>query len=138
MALIGAVPKFYDYPLPLLERIAFAISYNLATWFWMFGLIGAALRFLSTPNARWRYLADASFYMYIMHLPIVYALQAWMIRWPLHWSVKYALILTITMSLLLVSYHYCVRSTFIGQFLNGRKYPRGGALTTSTPSTSPG
>jgi hypothetical protein len=73
-----------------------------------------------------------------MHLPIVYALQAWMIRWPVHWSVKYALIIVITMSLLLVSYHYLVRSTFVGQFLNGRKYPRASATTTSTRSTSPG
>ena len=47
-----------------------------------------------------------------------------MIRWPLHWSIKYALILTITVALLLASYHYLVRSTFIGKFLNGRKYPR--------------
>jgi len=121
--IIGASPKFYGYELPPAERIAYAISYNLAAWFWMFGLIGAALRFLSNPNAKWRYLADASFYMYIMHLPIVYALQTWMIRWPLHWSMKYALVLAITMSLLLVSYHYLVRGTFVGKFLNGRKYP---------------
>ena len=64
--------------------------------------------------------------------------QAWMIRWPVHWSVKYALILAITMSLLLASYHCLVRSTFVGQFLNGRKYPRAGTVTTSTPSISPG
>lgn len=138
ITLIGAAPKFYDYPLPRVERIAFAISYNLATWFWMFGLIGAAWRFLEHPDARWRYLADASFYMYILHLPIVYALQSAMIRWPLHWSVKYALIITITMTLLLASYHYLVRSTFVGQFLNGRKYPRAAAAVTSAPSISPG
>jgi peptidoglycan/LPS O-acetylase OafA/YrhL len=138
IAVIGAIPKFYDYELPRIERIAYAIAYNFATWFWMFGLIGAAMRFLPNPSARWRYLADASFYMYIVHLPIVYTLQAWMIRWPLHWSVKYALIITITMGLLLVSYHYLVRSTFVGQFLNGRKYPRTAMPAISTPGISPG
>jgi glucan biosynthesis protein C len=124
MTLIGAAPKFYDFPLPRNERVAYAISYNLATWFWVFGLIGAAVRFLSAPSQRWRYLADASFYMYLVHLPIVYALQAWMIRWPLHWSVKYALVLVITTAVLLTTYHYWVRSTFVGKFLSGRKYPR--------------
>jgi len=125
IVVIGAAPKFYDYALPSAERIAYAISYNLAAWFWMFGLIGAAVRFLSNPSARWRYLADASFFMYILHLPIVYALQAWMIRWPIHWSIKYALIIVMTMGVLLAGYHYLVRSTFVGVFLNGRRYPRG-------------
>ena len=135
MVLIGAAPKFYDFPLPRNERIAYAISYNLATWFWVFGLIGAAVRFLSAPSQQWRYLADASFYMYLVHLPIVYALQAWMIRWPLHWSVKYTLVLAITTAVLLATYHYWVRSTFVGKFLSGRKYPRG---VSGTPEAAPG
>jgi len=124
---IGVQPRFYDYALPPTERIVYAISYNFAAWFWMFGLVGAASRFLSNPDARGRYLADSSFFMYVMHLPIVYALQAWMIRWPLHWSVKYTLIVATTIGLLLASYHYLVRSTFVGLFLNGRKYPRPGS-----------
>jgi peptidoglycan/LPS O-acetylase OafA/YrhL len=135
IALVGAAPKFYDFQLPRNERIVYAISYNLATWFWMFGLIGAAGRFLSRPSRPWRYLADASFYMYLVHLPIVYALQAAMIRWPVHWSVKYALVLAITTGVLLASYHYCVRSTLVGAFLSGRRYPRG---VSGTPEVSPG
>jgi glucans biosynthesis protein C len=75
--------------------------------------------------------------MYILHLPIVNTLQAWMIRWPVHWSVKYALIIVLTMGLLLTSYHYLVRSTFVGQFLNGRRYPRG-TRAVATPDASPG
>jgi glucan biosynthesis protein C len=137
IAIIGVHPRFYDYDLPHLERIAYAISYNFAVWFWVFGLVGAASRFLANPNPAWRYLADASFYMYILHLPIVNTLQAWMIRWPVHWSVKYALIIVITMGVLLMSYHYLVRSTFVGQFLNGRRYPRG-SRAVATPDVSPG
>jgi len=135
MILIGAPPKFYDFVLPRNERIAYAISYNFATWFWVFGLIGAAVRFLSAPSRHWRYLADASFYMYLIHLPIVYSLQAWMIRWPLHWSVKYALVLAIASAVLLTTYHYWVRSTFVGKFLSGRKYPRS---VSGTPEVAPG
>jgi len=45
-------------------------------------------------------------------------------RWPLHWSLKFPLILAITAALLLTSYHYLVRDTFIGKLLNGRRYPR--------------
>ncbi len=59
-----------------------------------------------------------------MHLPIVAALQVAVGHLPLHWSVKFPLILIASFALLFASYRYLVRSTFIGQFLNGRRYPR--------------
>lgn len=117
-------------------RAAYAGAYMLAEWCWSLGLVGAAVAWLSAPSARWRYLSDASYWMYIVHVPIVWGLQAWMMRWPLHWSIKYALILSIAGVLLLASYHYLVRSTFLGKFLNGRKYPRALPHATATQRTS--
>ena len=45
-----------------------------------------------------------------------------------------------TAVLLLASYRWLVRGTFIGVFLNGRRYPKSAPLatSTSTPSISPG
>jgi hypothetical protein len=40
-------------------------------------------------------------------------------------------------ALLLVSYRYLVRPTFLGALLNGRKYPRG-SRTLEPPTTKPG
>ncbi len=135
--LIGAHPQLLAHDLPAVKRAVYSAAYVLAGWFWIFGLIGAAVRFLHAESPRWRYLADASFFIYIVHLPIVYALQAWMLRWPLHWSMKFPIIVILTMLIVLPLYHYGVRSTFVGRFLNGRKYPRGPMLT-SAPNTSPG
>lgn len=120
----GITPKFVAIPLRNMERIIFAAAYVLAQWCWAFAMIGMAVRYLSAPNAHWRYLADASYWMYLIHLPIVWLLQAWMLCWPLHWSIKLSLVLFLTSLVLLTTYHYCVRATFIGKFLNGRKYPR--------------
>lgn len=122
------------------ERTAFAAAYALALWCWCFACIGAAVRFLDKPSPRWRYLADASYWMYLMHLPVVWGLQAWMLRWPLHWAVESSLTLTVTSVLLLASYRWLVRGTFIGVFLNGRRYPNASATAppASAPSTSPG
>jgi len=117
-------------------RATYAFAYMLAVWCWCLGLTGAALAWLSAPSARWRYLSDASYWMYLIHVPIVWALQAWMLQWPLHWAIKYALILSIAGVLLLASYHYLVRSTFIGKFLNGRKYPRGLPQVATAPDVS--
>jgi glucans biosynthesis protein C len=120
----GITPKFVAITLSDIERAIYAAAYILAQWCWMFAIIGLAVRYFSAPNTHWRYLADASYWMYLIHLPIVWLLEAWMLRWPLHWSIKLSLVLTITTIILLTSYHYLVRSTFVGKFLNGRKYPR--------------
>jgi hypothetical protein len=71
-----------------------------------------------------RYLADSSYYLFLAHLPLVFFLQVVFAKVPLHWTVKFPLIFTIALTVLLVSYHYWVRPTFIGALLNGRKYPR--------------
>jgi peptidoglycan/LPS O-acetylase OafA/YrhL len=126
-------------PLPPLERAFFAAAYSLALWCWCFAAIGLAVRFLDEPSPRWRYLSDASYWMYLVHLPIVCLLQAWMLEWPWHWSVKFSLVIAITMALLLASYRWLVRSTFVGVFLNGRRYPgKMSPVPASAPSTSPG
>jgi glucans biosynthesis protein C len=111
-------------PLPTTARIAFAGLYSAALWCWSFAAIGAAVRFFDSPSPRWRYLSDASYWMYLVHLPIIWLLQAWSLRWPLPWTVKFAFVLAVTAVLLLASYHWMVRSTFVGVFLNGRRYPK--------------
>ena len=109
---------------PGLTKTVYALVFGVALWGWVLGLTGAALRFLSNYSATRRYLADASYWIYLAHLPVVAALQIWVSHWPLHWSVKYPFILVASFAVLFASYHYLVRPTFIGQLLNGRKYPR--------------
>ncbi len=99
-----------------------ALAYAIASWVWTFALIGAAMRFLSAHRPTIRYLADASYWMYLLHLPVVFGLQELMSDWPLHWSVKFPLLMVVTTALLLVSYRYLVRNTIIGETLNGRRY----------------
>lgn len=137
--LAGDKLHFSLVPLDEGRRIAFACAYALACWCWCFACMGAAARFLDHPSARLRYLSDASYWMYLTHLPVVWLLQAWMLKWPVHWAVKFPLVLAITFAILMASYHWLVRNTFIGVFLNGRRHPRSRqAAVTSTPSTSPG
>jgi ABC-type multidrug transport system ATPase subunit/peptidoglycan/LPS O-acetylase OafA/YrhL len=104
---------------------AIAVAYGVAIWCWSFGLIGLAMRSVSRPIPAVRYVADASYWIYLVHLPIVIALQVLLGHLPWHWSVKFPLILVVSFVVLFISYHYLVRSTLIGQVLNGRRYPRG-------------
>jgi glucan biosynthesis protein C len=133
--IVGIAPRLAVIPLGSVERAAYVVVFLFAHWCATFCAIGLALRFLAAPSARWRYLADASYWMYLIHLPVVMLLQAWMLKWPLHWTVKLPLILAITTVVLLSSYHFLVRRTFMGVFLNGRKYL--GAADSGVPSTTP-
>jgi len=119
----GLTPRFEPY-LDDRTLLWFTGAYMAGIWCWIFGLIGLAVRYLSRPDATRRYLADASYWMYIVHLPVLAFFAAWWNPLPVHWAIKYPLQIACTMGVLLISYKYLVRSTFIGATLNGRRYPR--------------
>jgi glucans biosynthesis protein C len=100
-------------------RATYAACYAVAGWCWVFGVVGWAVRHCSHASASIRYVADASYWMYLAHLPLVFALQVLVMNWSLHWIIKFTLIVSVTISVLLLSYRFLVRSTFIGAGLNG-------------------
>lgn len=84
-----------------------------------------------------RYLADASYWLYLIHMPIVMALQVAVsqLDWP--WPIKFATILVVALPLMLASYHLLVRFTIVGVVLNGRRAPREAAPAAVTGSAAP-
>ncbi|WP_082567736.1 ATP-binding cassette domain-containing protein [Pelomonas sp. Root1217] len=112
------------FGMPDQPKLIFTLAFVASAWCWSFAITGAALRFLSAHSPALRYVADASYWIYLAHLPVVAALQVWVGDWPLHWSLKYPFIVATSLALLFLSYHWGVRSTVIGKLLNGRAYPR--------------
>ena len=92
--------------------------------FLAFGFLGLFLRYQDMPSKYWRYLSDASYWMYIVHPPLVMTLPTLLADWPVPAGVKFAFVLSMTAAITLVTYHYLVRSSFIGKQLNGRRLPR--------------
>ncbi|WND02943.1 acyltransferase family protein [Temperatibacter marinus] len=123
LSIVGVQPS-WGTPLPEQEKMIYVICYALSIWFWTFALIGAALKFWQKESAVRRYIADASYWVYIIHLPIVMALQVALYHWSLAAELKVILILLISTPLMFLSYHYLVRYTALGKFLNGRKRTR--------------
>lgn len=122
-----------------LGKLGIAVGYAMATWCWSLAIAGLALRFLRRPSGRIRYVADASYWIYLVHLPVVVALQVLVGHLPWHWTLKFPIILASSLLVLFASYHVLVRSTFIGQVLNGRKYARRSApFTKATDTPDPG
>ncbi|HZZ34436.1 MAG TPA: acyltransferase family protein [Caulobacteraceae bacterium] len=114
--LVGYAPR--DWTTPALAGLC-----ALSAWSGTFAVIGLALRFLSGHSPARRYVADASYWLYLIHLPLVLALQVALaqLAWP--WWVKFPLILAIAFPLMFASYEFMVRHSWIGALLNGRKHP---------------
>ena len=90
-------------------------------WGMTFTLIDLFTAHLAKPIAVVRSLADASLWVYLMHLPMVIALQWLMSDWRLWPVIKCGLICGLTLTVLLLVNHFLVRRTWVGALLNGKK-----------------
>jgi surface polysaccharide O-acyltransferase-like enzyme len=116
---------------PGITRALYTVCYTLAIWYWTFGVIGLGQRWFAGYSATRRYLADSSYWLYLAHLPLVFFLAALASEVPLHWSIKFPVLVAVAISLLLLSYRHIVRPTFVGALLNGRS-------VTAASATAPG
>lgn len=126
---------FAPPPLPAGDDLAtwrYAFAYVTASWAWSLALIGLALRFLNGHSPVRRYLADASYWIYIVHLPLVMAAQVLASRYQSPWWVEYPLVLVVVLAVCLLSYQWLVRHSWIGGWLNGRRVPRAAAPAAAT------
>ena len=126
---VGTQPDLF----PHVMRFLAAVAATSLTWYFNLALIGYALKRFANPSSTTRYVADASYWIYIAHLPLVCALQVLVAHWPLHWTIKYSLIVGVAFSLLFASYHFLVRYTFVGAVLNGWKYRNGQEEASAAP-----
>ena len=126
LAFFNLVPPFRSAEKNGLTLL-YAMLYSIGVWSWSFALIGIGLRFMSRFSQPRRYLADASYWVYLIHLPIVMALQVMVAKWPGSAIAKFAFILVIGLAVMLLSYQWLVRGRAIGALLNGRS-KRAGTL----------
>ncbi|MFI6575040.1 acyltransferase family protein [Nocardiopsis sp. NPDC050513] len=95
----------------------------VAGWTWTYGLLGLCVRHLNRERPTVRYVADASYWAYLMHMPLLILGEILVADQPWPVLVKLGVVLAATCLVLLVSYHLLVRSTPLGRWLNGRRHP---------------
>ena len=106
---------------PRTYHVASAFLGGIAVWLLIFAFLGGFVRFLDAPRPAVRYLADASYWMYLTHLlPVIWTVGL-LARAPWPAGVKFAIVLTATAVLTTLTYHWGVRRTAIGVLLNGRR-----------------
>ena len=126
LAVVASVAYRYNYFLPLDRSIKFYLIravHALDMWLLILGVAGLFLRYLANHNAYRRYLCDSSYFLYIVHMPVILVFQLLLKDVDLPPLAKIAITLVGTIAVLMPVYRYAVRPTFIGAVLNGRRYP---------------
>ena len=111
------------YECYLWVKALFCLAYGITMWTLIPLTLGLCKKLFSSPKAWISYLSNASYWLYLIHLPLVVALQIAVAELPLHWSVKLAAVCAGTVIIGLGLYEIGVRKTRLGRLLNGRKQP---------------
>jgi len=101
------------------QNLLYTGVYSLETWLVLFGLVGMFDALNSQARGWVHYLADAAYWVYLMHMPLVALLSVWLM--DVHWAAfpKFMIVCGVSLGVLLATYQWGVRYTLIGQLLNG-------------------
>jgi glucan biosynthesis protein C len=125
-------PALAGYGDALRWAASFATSLTMAAS--VLGWIGASVDVCRGPSRASRYLADASYFIYIAHLPVVVGLQVWLAPADLPWWIHVPFVNVVTVGVLLAAYHVGVRFTWVGAWLNGHRHRRPETKPLAAPS----
>lgn len=77
-------------------------------------------RYLNQNSPVVRYIADASYWIYIVHLPLLFLIQFYLLDVSWNLWVEFLVSSVLTLAIGMLSYVLLVRWTFIGRMLNGK------------------
>jgi peptidoglycan/LPS O-acetylase OafA/YrhL len=129
-------PRLEPMVEPTFDKAVAAWTTALAVYSSALAAMGLCLRFLSGRSAIRRYLADASYWVYIVHLPLVMLAQVWVQDWAGPWWLKLGGMTLGVLAVSLATYELAVRHTFVGTWLNGRRIPWRRPRTEPSPAAA--
>lgn len=121
---LGVLAQFAKHFIGTDSRLFMALLTSIGTVCLVSGAVIGFLLAFTRDTPAFRYLADASYWMYLVHVPIVVALHIALLNHlngpALSW-LKPLLVMGITILVTLLSYQYFVRYTIIGEYLHGKR-----------------
>jgi len=102
---------------------ALAVPLHAAcTWALIYLAIGAALRYLDRPDPWIVYTSNASYWVFLLHLPVVCIVAFALVPCDLPAEFKFLVVGGVTTVACFVTYHYWVQGTWVSAFLNGKRF----------------
>lgn len=118
---IAAYPIAFVFEFERPDAVLSAVAQLVLAWATSLGLIGLFHQTLSAERFAVRYASDASYWIYLVHLPLLGVPQGLLALtdWPV--LIEYALLVGWALVIPALSYHLVVRYTPIGTLLNGKR-----------------
>lgn len=85
------------------------------------GVLGGFIRFFASENQVLRFVSDAAYWLYLIHLPIVAWMQVLLLHSPIYGMLRFWIIVITTTFIALITYQWFVRYTAIGNILHGER-----------------
>jgi hypothetical protein len=104
-----------------LKHLTLVLVQNISVIYWSLLALIFASRYLEHANKLTRYVSDASYWVYLKHVPVLLYIQMPLLSLNISIYLKFLIALIITLVICFSSYHLLVRSSLIGQLLNGTK-----------------
>lgn len=105
-----------------IDDVVYGALNTIVGWFFIFGITGLFLRYFNNQSSFRRYLSDSSYWVYLVHLPFTLIIPALIVEWNIPVGMKFLTVMISTTALCYLTYHFLVRGSLIGKFLNGRTY----------------
>jgi glucan biosynthesis protein C len=101
---------------------AAVISNAFLTWSLIYFFMGLFLKYLDFQSPWILYVSNSSYWVYLLHMPVVCFIAWLMLPLQLPALVKFSVIVLSTTGICFLSYHYFVQNTWLGSTLNGKKF----------------
>lgn len=123
LALVFLYPQRIEFvnPQGIWTPVGAAVFQVAYTWLACIGMMGLFRRLASRERSWVRYLSDASYWIYVMHLPLVVWGQRLASERSLDPHLAFVSICVAVPGLLLAVYAWGVRYTWVGTLLNGKR-----------------
>jgi len=117
------VVNIYGEVLPPLSSLIVLLKFFFAlqTILLVIGFIGLFNAVFREPNFFWKYIADAAYWVYLIHMPVVLTMQLLLRHTIVPGILRFPIVIIVTLTLCFTTYHYLVRNTWIGALLNGKR-----------------
>ena len=109
-----------------------AVVFNgLSTWLFIYYFIGLFLNYFNTDTPAIRMLAQSSYWIYLVHMPVVFFIGLLMTNLELGYPIKFTLLTIVTSLFCYISYQLFVRRSWISLLLNGKRFDTDGTVLAS-------
>ncbi len=100
---------------------AYALLSGYTSWLWVAAILSYGMRFLTQSSGLLRYLNEAAYPAYVLHMPILSLIALYVVQWPLPLLAKLVLIVLATLAATLALYDLLVRRIGVMRRLFGLK-----------------